>query len=70
MLERQEVGISNDPTASLKAIVVDPIARRVGIGGSDNAISPTYTLDIAGNMRVRGSNAPQQDFLLFLRRRS
>ena len=57
-------GISNDPTASLKAIVVDPIARRVGIGGSDNAISPTYTLDIAGNMRVRGSNAPQQDLTI------
>ena len=57
-------GISNDPTASLKAIVVDPVARRVGIGGSNNAVSPAYTLDLAGNLRVRGISAPQQDLTI------
>jgi hypothetical protein len=47
-------GMSNDPSASGKAIVINPSSFRVGIGGANNAINPAHTLEVAGNVRVRG----------------
>ena len=44
--------ISNDPAASGKAIVVEPALFRVGIGGANNAVNPSHTLEVAGNVRA------------------
>ena len=57
-------GISNDPTASGKAMVVDSTLLRIGIGGSDNAISPANPLEVAGKVRVRGLTTPQHDLVI------
>ena len=57
-------GISNDPTASGKAMVVDSTLLRIGIGGANNAISPANPLEVAGKVRVRGLTAPQHDLVI------
>jgi hypothetical protein len=52
-------GMSNDPSATGKAVVVDPASLRVGIGGTSNAVNPSHTLEVAGSVRIRGLTSPQ-----------
>jgi hypothetical protein len=57
-------GMSNDPSATGKAVVVDPTLYRVGIGGANNAVNLSHTLEVAGNVRIRGLTGPQQDLTI------
>ena len=52
-------GMSNDPSATGKAVVVDPASLRVGIGGANNAVNPSHTLEVSGSVRIRGLTSPQ-----------